>query len=191
MLQSFILISSVCFSLAFGALARTFAYRAFRNDPALTRPCDELLFGKAYLTLVFAADDTLTGTVGDVDWQLNVTGVFTNSSLSFVGRGEVGGAPWVYNYSGILFNTLPAATMVGTVQRLLAHGPASPANESASFYAVETEPHRAITTVVGSSLVLTVIFFRCRVPERCISHYHCCLEAAHAAQLARDTGPHC
>lgn len=135
------------------------SYRSLLNDPDLHAPSDgsdpkiqPLLFGWGTIVIQESAPELLIGTIGGDGWSLALHGSRSYGSpaqVRFQGKGIVGGAEWIYDYTGWLVpvwpnstETLQNAAIVGSVTRTIPHptgknGEAiAPAGVVASFYAV-------------------------------------------------------
>jgi FtsP/CotA-like multicopper oxidase with cupredoxin domain len=120
--------------------AGSWSYRSFRSNPDLSVPVDELLFGMGELELAVSSAGQITGTLGGVGWQLNLTGTATATNpatIRFQGRGTIAGEEWVYDYLGYHVPTWENGVdqrpaIVGTIVRTKAH---SGGNATAGFVA--------------------------------------------------------
>ena len=126
------------------------AYRSLLNDPDLSTDFDKLEFGRGTLDITETSIIDLGGTIGGPGWSLDLRGSFAYGSpmqVRFQGKGNVSGAPWVYDYIAWLVPAWPASAagqqtdaLVGSVTRTIPHpdgqGGTSPAGVVASFYAV-------------------------------------------------------
>lgn len=128
------------------------AYRSLLNDPDLGQAFNALEFGKGTIVIDDGPMQTLTGTIGDTGWSLNLKGsreYGTPMRVRFQGTGVVGGEKWVYDYEGFLVPPWPNGVdqrpaIVGSVIRTVPHSGASegsvaPAGVVASFYAVRID----------------------------------------------------
>ena len=130
--------------------AGNWAYRSLLNNPDLSADFDKLEFGRGTLAIAAESDTLMGGTIGGPGWSLELRGSLAYGSpmqARFQGKGEVGGAPWIYDYVAWLVPAWPASAagqqtdaMVGSVTRTIPHpdgnGGTSPAGVVASFYAV-------------------------------------------------------
>jgi hypothetical protein len=128
----------------------SWTYRSFLNDPDISKPFDTLEFGVGTLRIEEGPEETLGGTIGGDGWSLALHGSRSYGypmQVRFQGKGQVGGAEWVYDYIGWLVPVWPNSTdqlqrpaIVGSVVRTVPHpgsgGGTSPAGFVASFYAV-------------------------------------------------------
>ena len=130
-------------------LAGKWTYRSFFNDPAMVgddkQKALDLIFAEA--TFTFEISDTrLTGIIDWGSGGLDLTGTVGADgqlTVQIVGMGRYGTQTegWRYDYNGMLAYEWPNAVdqvpaVVGTVIRVNAHGPQSPAGVTASFIAV-------------------------------------------------------
>jgi hypothetical protein len=138
-----------------GSLTGVWTYRSFNNDPNLTTPYDQYLFGSGYITINDAPMGVFHGQIGDVGWSLELNGS-TNYGypcvVRFQGRGVVSGEEWIYDYLGYVnppwpngINQVPS--IVGTIVRTIPHSSGSgkkslvnPAGVTASWIAVWKGP---------------------------------------------------
>lgn len=105
------------------------SYRSYRNDPDLAKEPNKLLFGKGTIEIVEAPPALLAGTIGGPGWQLTLKGSRSYGNpmeIRFEGRGDVGGAPWIYSYVGWLVPAWPNGidqrpAMVGSIVRVIPH----------------------------------------------------------------------
>lgn len=124
-------------------------YRSLLNNPDINTDFDQLEFGRATLEIAEPSPNLLGGSIGGPGWSLALHGGFGFGSpgqVRFQGKGDVGGAPWVYDYIGWLVpvwaNSTPAQqvpAIVGSVTRTIPHPSGSgtaPAGVVGSFYAV-------------------------------------------------------
>jgi hypothetical protein len=134
----------------------TWIYRSLYNDPNFKTDFDKLEFGRAYLVIEEAAQDILTGTIGDSDpsfpWSLKLQGsrqYGAPNRARFQGVGVVNGSQWIYDYECYLVPQWPNGVdqrpaLVGSVVRTIPHpgsGPntVNPAGVVASFYAARAD----------------------------------------------------
>jgi len=125
-------------------------YRSFFNDPAMVgddaKKALDLIFAEATFTFEISG----TGLKGIIDWGsggLDLKGTVCPAgplTVQIVGMGRPGTQTdgWRYDYNGSLAYEWPNAikqvpALVGTVIRVNAHGPQSPAGVTASFIAVK------------------------------------------------------
>ena len=81
------------------------------------------------LELAQPSFDTLTGSLGGPDWNLNLQGWVsygTPLTIRFQGKGDIGGETWVYDYYGFLAPAWPNGeaqrpAIVGTIVRTVPH----------------------------------------------------------------------
>jgi hypothetical protein len=136
-----------------GSLVGVWTYRSFLNDPDLTTPYDQYLFGSGYLTVAEAPMGVFKGVIGDTGWSLELNGSINYGNpyaVRFRGAGIVAGEEWIYSYSGYVIppwpngvNQIPA--MVGSIVRDIPHrgsapGTTAPAGVTASWIAVWKSP---------------------------------------------------
>jgi hypothetical protein len=135
-------------------IAGTWTYRSFRNDTALiaddAAAALALIFGEGVFDLRGDDETHVSGALGmTTDYALTLTGTIDPGPPGGpVGFGIIGlgieGTPtagWRYDYRGVTGFHWPGAIaqvpcLLGTVLRVNAHGPASPAGVTASFVAV-------------------------------------------------------
>jgi hypothetical protein len=132
-----------------GSLVGTWTYRSFLNDPDLSTPYNQYLFGSGYITIEDAPMGVFKGKIGDTGWSLELNGSINYGdpyNLRFRGTGIVGGEEWIYSYVGHVIapwnngvNQVPA--IVGSVIRDIPHssgvpGGVAPAGVTASWIAV-------------------------------------------------------
>ena len=153
-------------------LAGKWTYRSFRNDSHLVggdaQAALALIFGEGVFDLTQTEEGRLTGALGlGTGYALSLTGETEGAAHGAVrfflsGRGLDGTATagWHYDYRGVLGYCWPEAkdqqlSLLGTVLRVTAHGPNSPAGVTASFIAVRQQedarprPARAPTLMAG------------------------------------------
>ena len=136
-----------------GSLVGVWTYRSFVNDPNLSTPYDQYLFGSGYITVYEAPMGVFKGVIGDTGWSLELNGSLNYgypSVVRFQGTGVVGGEEWIYDYLGFVIppwpngvNQVPA--MVGSIVRTIPHsggapGTIAPAGVTASWIAVWKGP---------------------------------------------------
>jgi hypothetical protein len=131
-------------------LTGKWTYRSFFNDPAMVgddaQKALDLIFAEATFTFEISG----TALKGAIDWDsggLNLTGTICPAgplTVQIVGMGRPGTdtETWRYDYNATLAHEWPNAVkqvpaLVGTVIRVNAHGPKSPAGVTASFIAVK------------------------------------------------------
>jgi hypothetical protein len=151
-------------------LAGKWTYRSYRNqtgligDDAAAALAD--IFGEGIFDLKVSGDD-VTGALGmGTGYALTLTGrqeppaYGRPAQFSLVGKGLDGTATagWHYDYQGILCPSWPEAIdqipcLVGTVVRVTAHGPNSPAGVTASFIAVRHSDNPPPRTGRGFALL--------------------------------------
>lgn len=132
-----------------GSLTGVWTYRSFHNDPSLTTPWDQYLFGSGYITIDDAPDGVFRGKIGDTGWSLACSGSMSHgypNIVRFQGKGIVGGEEWIYDYLGFVIPAWPngqdqVPAIVGTVVRTIPHsgsspGSVAPAGVTASWIAV-------------------------------------------------------
>jgi hypothetical protein len=132
-------------------LSGNWTYRSFRNTPALVGndagAALALIFGEGVLDFEAGENDRFGGTFDmGSGYALTLDGEVLPGDppgFSIVGLG-IPGTPtegWRYDYRGVPAYEWPngvdqVPSLVGTVIRVNAHGPSSPAGYSASFIAV-------------------------------------------------------
>lgn len=130
-------------------------YRSLLNDPDVTTDFDKLEFGRATIEITEPSPNLVGGTIGGPGWSLALHGGFElgpPAQVRFEGKGDVGGAPWVYDYIGWLVPDWAGSTpeqqvpaIVGSVTRTIAHpsgdNGTAPAGVVGSFYAVWQGSH--------------------------------------------------
>jgi hypothetical protein len=131
-------------------LAGKWTYRSFKNDPALVgrdkQKALDLIFAEATFTFEISGNELK----GIIDWGsggLDLKGTICPAgplTVQIIGMGRPGSQTdgWRYDYNATLAYEWPNAVkqvpaLVGTVIRVNAHGPNSPAGYSASFVAVK------------------------------------------------------
>ena len=123
----------------------TWCYRSMLNDPDPKTPFEKLRFAIAIFHLEVSQDSVLHGRLefGD-DFMLLQGECSLGDPHGFLLRG-VGASTntqgWIYDYRGFLVpkwlsGVGQVQTVVGSVTRVVAHGPDKPAGVVASFYAV-------------------------------------------------------
>jgi hypothetical protein len=135
-----------------GSLTGVWTYRSFHNDPNLTTPYDQYLFGSGYITIDDAPAGVFRGKIGDTGWGLACSGSINYgypNVVRFQGKGIVGGEEWIYDYLGFVVPAWPngqdqVPAIVGTIVRTIPHsgsapGTVSPAGVTASWIAVWKE----------------------------------------------------
>lgn len=141
------------------ALAGHWRYRSFLNVLPPVTTLDDILFGEGDLQLNPDSNGLITA--GSLSFGDGYPMVFTGQlrqpfpgcsnvpaiSLEATAFGVAGTQTegWVYAYQGWLMPTWPYATnsqptITGTVVRVVAHGPQSPAGVVASFVALKFPP---------------------------------------------------
>jgi hypothetical protein len=131
-------------------LAGKWTYRSFFNDPAMVgddkQKALDLIFAEATFTFEISGNELK----GIIDWGsggLDLKGTICPAgplTVQIVGMGRPGTQTdgWRYDYNATLAYEWPNAikqvpALVGTVIRVNAHGPKSPAGVTASFIAVK------------------------------------------------------
>jgi hypothetical protein len=128
-------------------LAGKWTYRSYRNDPAFVGDDADLALSLIFGEGAFDFDEVqgaVTGGLGmGPGYALTITGTADGSSFALIGEGIAGTATegWRYDYHGSLAFTWPEGVdqvpcLVGSVVRVNAHGPNSPAGYTASFIAI-------------------------------------------------------
>ena len=130
-------------------LLGTWSYRSFLSCPDLKVSFDSLEFGKGNIRIDPAPLQQLRGLIFGPGWELNLTGSINYGdpfTLRFQGKGEVGGAEWIYDYVGYLVREWPNGddqrpAIVGSIVRTIPHpsgsGGTSPAGLVAQWIAVK------------------------------------------------------
>lgn len=142
-------------------------YRSYRNTPALVggdpQAARALIFGEGVFDFEAAEGDRFRGALGmGTDYALQLQGEILPGDpqgFSIVGLG-IDGTPtagWRYDYHGVTAYEWPEGVdqvpcLLGTVIRVNAHGPSSPAGYTASFIAVRHSDDPAPRTLRQSSL---------------------------------------
>lgn len=123
----------------------SWGYRSFINDRDLLTPFENLRFGAGVMQLEMPRPGALSGTLGGQGWSLALEGIVPDCDeirLAFEGKGEIGGEPWIYAYTGWLVPDWPNGVdqvdaIVGSIMRVIPHsGGQAPAGYVASFVAV-------------------------------------------------------
>jgi len=129
-------------------LAGKWTYRSYRNDPALVG--DEsaralaMILGEGVLDFDEEKDGRFTGGLGmRPGYALALTGTVEGDGFAITGLGLDGTATagWRYDYRGVPGPLWPDAVdqvpcLLGTLIRVNAHGPDSPAGYTASFISI-------------------------------------------------------
>jgi len=128
-------------------------YRSYKNDPELVgddpQKALELIFGEGVFAFEALSDRIFRGTLDMGDGLvLDLSGFLLDAAqevpvYAIVGLGREGTATagWRYDYRCVRGYSWPdgidqVPSLVGTVVRVKAHGPTSPAGYTASFVAV-------------------------------------------------------
>ena len=129
-------------------LAGKWTYRSFRNDPALIGDDSgralALILAEGVLDFDEEQDGRFTGGLGlGSGYALALSGTVADDGFTITGVGLDGTAMagWRYDYRGMAAPSWPdakdpAPCLLGTLIRVKAHGPNSPAGYTASFIAV-------------------------------------------------------
>lgn len=129
-------------------LAGKWTYRSFRNDPTLVGDdaarALALILGEGVLDFDEEQDGRFTGGLGlGPGYALALSGTVADDGFAITGIGLDGTptAGWRYDYRGVAAPSWPdakdqAPCLLGTLIRVKAHGPNSPAGYTASFVAV-------------------------------------------------------
>jgi hypothetical protein len=135
-------------------LLGTWTYRSFLSNPDLNADFDALEFGRGNIRIDDAPLQTFSGLIFGPGWELKLKGAIAYGnpfSVRFQGVGIVGGAQWIYDYSGFLVSDWPNGidqrpALVGSIVRTIPH-PAGPNNKStapagvvAQWIAVKQDP---------------------------------------------------
>jgi hypothetical protein len=136
-------------------LSGKWTYRSFKNDPALigddAAAALALIFGEGIFDFDPVGEDSFHGGLGmGTGYALTLTGTVLRpgggaaEQYAIVGHGIAGTNTegWRYDYRCVRGHSWPdgvdqLASLVGTVVRVAAHGPQSPAGFTASFIAVQ------------------------------------------------------
>lgn len=127
--------------------AGVWTYRAFLNDPDISKPFDDLRFATACMTLARDGDGLAGTLVGEgwgtwIDWRLDLKGEATSTGFRLRGENDIEGERWIYDYQGAPAPDWehalePRDVLVGSVIRSLARAKrASAAGVHATFIAV-------------------------------------------------------
>ena len=120
-------------------------YRSFHNNPDLSTEFNKLKFSAGHLELVTHPNGSLSGSLGDTGWRLNLKGWYTLGTpptVRFQGTGMISDELWIYDYMGFVTLNWPNGeeqrpAIVGTIVRTKAHSNgASKAGYVASWIAV-------------------------------------------------------
>lgn len=146
-------------------LAGKWTYRSYRNETDLVgddaAKALALIFGEGVFEFVDAGGGRFTGGLGmGPGYALTLEGEAVAEGFAIRGTGIDGTATagWRYDYRGGFGYRWPEGvdqpdTMLGTVVRVVAHGPNSPAGVTAGFIAVRQAPQarsqRAFTLTAG------------------------------------------
>ena len=125
-------------------------YRSFFNDPAMVGDDAKKALGLIFAEATFTFEISGKELKGIIDWGsggLDLKGTVSSAApltVKIVGLGRPGTQTdgWRYDYNAALAYEWPNAVkqvpaLVGTVIRVNAHGPKSPAGVTASFIAVK------------------------------------------------------
>jgi hypothetical protein len=143
-------------------------YRSYRNDTALigddAQAALGLIFGEGIFDLRETSEGRITGALGmGTGYALTLDGEEDRDGAGFalIGLGIDGTATqgWRYDYRGVAAFDWPQGIdqkrcLVGTVIRVNAHGPHSPAGVTASFVAVghpDAPPARTLRSNILSA----------------------------------------
>jgi hypothetical protein len=131
-------------------LAGKWTYRSFFNDPAMVGDDPQKAYDLIFAEATFTFEISGTELKGIIDWGsggLDLKGTICPAgplTVQIVGMGRPGSQTdgWRYDYNAALAHewpnaVKPVAALVGTVIRVNAHGPKSPAGVTASFIAVK------------------------------------------------------
>jgi hypothetical protein len=129
-------------------LVGIWTYRSFISNPDLSKPFNDLEFGRANVRIDPSLMNEFKGLIYGDGWQLELKGS-TNYGYPYVvrfqGKGVVGGEEWVYDYLGNVVPPWPNGidqrpAIVGSVVRTIPHsdgnGGVSPAGVVCSWIAV-------------------------------------------------------
>ncbi|HKK29025.1 MAG TPA: hypothetical protein VKA18_01360 [Alphaproteobacteria bacterium] len=130
-------------------LLGAWSYRAFRDEPDLRKPFNDLRFATAKLVLEGNEGGRLTGLLksegwGSLDeWGLTLEGSFDGAEFMLRGHNVIEGEDWIYDYRGRLLPHWPNAVnardvLTGSVIRTEARiKDKMQAGEHATFIAVK------------------------------------------------------
>jgi hypothetical protein len=131
-------------------LAGKWTYRSFFNNPAMVGDDPQKAYDLIFAEATFTFEISGTELKGTIDWGsggLDLKGTICSAApliVQIVGMGRPGSQTdgWRYDYNATLAHEWPNAVkqvpaLVGTVIRVNAHGPTSPAGVTASFIAVK------------------------------------------------------
>ncbi|MEK7845120.1 MAG: hypothetical protein AAB259_05200 [Pseudomonadota bacterium] len=118
-------------------LLGTWTYRSFLSNPDLNADFDALEFGRGNIRIDDAPLQMFSGLIFGPGWELKLKGAIAYCnpfSVRFQGVGIVGGAQWIYDYSGFLVPDWPNGidqrpALVGSIVRTIPH-PTGPNNKS-------------------------------------------------------------
>lgn len=126
-------------------LLGTWTYRSLLSNPDMNADFNSLEFGRGNIRIDQAPMQTFKGLIYGDDWQLTLKGSITYGNpftLSFQGKGIVGGAEWIYDYIGYLAREWPNGVdqrpaIVGSIVRTIPHptGPNGQSTAPAGFVA--------------------------------------------------------
>ncbi|WP_196138412.1 hypothetical protein [Aliikangiella sp. G2MR2-5] len=128
-------------------------YRSFVSDTDVNAEFNSLEFGRGTIEIDNGPMQLLTGRIFGPGWELDLKGSIGYGdpfALRFQGAGIVGGAQWIYDYSGYLVPQWPngiaqVPALVGSIVRAIPHptGPngksTAPAGIVAQWIAVKSE----------------------------------------------------
>jgi len=118
-------------------LLGTWTYRSFLSNPDLNADFDALEFGRGNIRIDDAPLQMFSGLIFGPGWELKLKGAIAYGNpfnVRFQGVGIVGGAQWIYDYSGFLVPDWPNGidqrpALVGSIVRTIPH-PTGPNNKS-------------------------------------------------------------
>lgn len=132
-------------------LLGTWTYRSFLSNPDLNVDFNSLEFGKGTIRLDGGPMQQLSGLIYGTGWSLDLTGAIAYGNpfnVQFQGKGMVGDAKWIYDYSGYLVPAWPNGidqrpAIVGSIVRTIPHpdgsGGVAPAGFVAQWIAVKQD----------------------------------------------------
>ena len=110
-------------------LVGNWTYRSFLSNPDLSVEFDALEFGRGTIRIDAAPLQIFSGLIFGTGWQLKLNGAIAYGNpfnVRFQGVGIVGGAQWIYDYSGYLIPAWPNGVdqrpaLVGSIVRTIPH----------------------------------------------------------------------
>lgn len=134
-------------------LLGTWTYRSFLSNPDVNAEFNALEFGRGNIRIDEAPLQRFTGLIYGPGWELKLKGAIAYGNpfnVRFQGVGIVGGAQWIYDYTGFLIPEWPNGVdqrpaIVGSIVRTIPHptGPngksTAPAGVVAQWIAVKQD----------------------------------------------------